>query len=295
MKVKYFTLNLLFFIGLSTAYAQVGVGTTTPNASSVLELQSTEKGFLPPRMTTAQRDGITNPVKGLMIYNMNQKCVEIYNGVRWIAHNTIGATDVYNPITGQVWMDRNLGASQVATSPTDVNSYGDIYQWGRAADGHEKRVSQNYDGTSMRPTTITQTGAWDAKFIIVPVNVNRNDWVTTQTNDAWNIGTEINPSKSATDPCPNGYRLPTESELNAERLSWGSNNSGGAFSSPLKLPLAGGRGYSTGSFFNIGSVGGYWSSTISGIEAKRLDFHSSNASMEPHFRARGSSVRCIKE
>ena len=42
---------------------------------------------------------------------------------------------------GRVWMDRNLGASQVATSSTDTNSYGDLYQWGRGADGHQLRIS----------------------------------------------------------------------------------------------------------------------------------------------------------
>lgn len=44
--------------------------------------------------------------------------------------------NVTNATTGKVWMDRNLGASQVATSSTDANSYGDLYQWGRAKDGH---------------------------------------------------------------------------------------------------------------------------------------------------------------
>ena len=43
--------------------------------------------------------------------------------------------------TGQVWMDRNLGASRVATSSTDSAAYGDLYQWGRGTDGHEKRTS----------------------------------------------------------------------------------------------------------------------------------------------------------
>jgi hypothetical protein len=49
--------------------------------------------------------------------------------------------DVTNPTTGKTWMDRNLGASQVATSSTDVNAYGDLYQWGRGADGHQCRTS----------------------------------------------------------------------------------------------------------------------------------------------------------
>ena len=49
--------------------------------------------------------------------------------------------DVTNPVTGKTWMDRNLGASQVATSSTDTNAYGDLYQWGRRADGHQCRNS----------------------------------------------------------------------------------------------------------------------------------------------------------
>ena len=40
------------------------------------------------------------------------------------------ANMVENPLTGRTWIDRNLGASQVATSPTDTAAYGDLYQWG---------------------------------------------------------------------------------------------------------------------------------------------------------------------
>ena len=43
--------------------------------------------------------------------------------------------------TGRIWMDRNLGASQVATSSTNVASFGYLYQWGRASDGHQLRSS----------------------------------------------------------------------------------------------------------------------------------------------------------
>ena len=44
-------------------------------------------------------------------------------------------------LTGRIWMDRNLGAEQVATSPTDSKAFGDLYQWGRWADGHQCRTS----------------------------------------------------------------------------------------------------------------------------------------------------------
>lgn len=49
--------------------AQVGVGTTTPDESSILDIVSTDKGLLVPRLTNAQRDAIVNPAKGLLIFN----------------------------------------------------------------------------------------------------------------------------------------------------------------------------------------------------------------------------------
>ena len=56
-------------------------------------------------------------------------------------NNPTVVVDVLNPFTGKTWMDRNLGASQVATSSTDVLAYGDSYRWGRFSDGHQCRRS----------------------------------------------------------------------------------------------------------------------------------------------------------
>jgi hypothetical protein len=49
--------------------------------------------------------------------------------------------------TGRVWLDRNLGATQVATSFDDSAAYGDLYQWGRAKDGHEDRTRNSTSAT----------------------------------------------------------------------------------------------------------------------------------------------------
>jgi uncharacterized protein (TIGR02145 family) len=89
--------------------------------------------------------------------------------------------------------------------------------------------------------------------------------------------------------------LPTEAEWNAERTSWSSNNSAGAFASPLKLPVAGSRSRSNGSLLDVGSYGYYWSSTVSGTDARSLGFYSSNADLSSFYRAYGFSVRCIKD
>lgn len=83
MKTKIITLVLLAFIGLSNIHAQVGIGTTTPNASAALDLTATDKGFLPPRMTTLQRDAIASPATGLVIYNNDDNCLQWFDGAFW--------------------------------------------------------------------------------------------------------------------------------------------------------------------------------------------------------------------
>jgi uncharacterized protein (TIGR02145 family) len=177
-------------------------------------------------------------------------------------------------------MDRNLGASQVATTTNDANSYGDLYQWGRRADGHQCRTS---------PTTATLSSIDQpahGNFIIAP-NAPY-DWRSPQNANLWQGVNGVN------NPCPSGYRLPTETEINAERLSWSSNNSAGAFASPLKLPMAGGRYDGNGSLDDVGTYGFYWSSTVSGAFSRSISFYSSDAYMYDSNRANGFSVRCLK-
>ena len=61
----------------------VGIGTTSPAATALLDLTSTEKGFLPPRMTTIQRDAIVSPATGLEIYNTTANTKNVFNGTAW--------------------------------------------------------------------------------------------------------------------------------------------------------------------------------------------------------------------
>lgn len=73
----------LLFITFS-ANAQLGVGTASPNASAQLDVTSTTKGFLPPRMTAAQRDAISSPIAGLIIYCSDCGEPNYYNGTSWL-------------------------------------------------------------------------------------------------------------------------------------------------------------------------------------------------------------------
>ncbi len=201
-------------------------------------------------------------------------------GSVFCAAGAAAIVDVTNPTTGKKWMDRNLGATRVATSSTDAASYGDLYQWGRRTDGHQCRTS----ATTSTLSSIDQPG--HANFILAPNTPN--DWRSPQNVSLWQGVNGVN------NPCPSAYRLPTETELNAERLSWSSNNAAGAFASPLKLPVAGGR-LANGSLVNVGTNAAYWSSSVSSANSIFLNFLSINANMITDPRAYGFSVRCLKD
>lgn len=189
--------------------------------------------------------------------------------------------DVANPVTGKIWMDRNLGATRSATASNDAESYGDLYQWGRLKDGHQCRTS----GTTTTLSATDVPGHGD--FIIVPSG--SSDWRTSTNNNLWQGVNGIN------NPCPSGYRVPTETEFNNERLTWSNINAAGAFSSPLKLPMAGYRIFGNGSLFALGSDGSYNTSTFSGTNIRYLSFSNTDAMMVTNlWRINGFSVRCIK-
>jgi uncharacterized protein (TIGR02145 family) len=175
-------------------------------------------------------------------------------------------------------MDRNLGATRVATSSSDAASYGDLYQWGRGTDGHQSRTS----GKTI--TTSSSNTPGNSDFI-----TSSGDWRSPGNDDLWQGISGWN------NPCPTGYLLPTEAEWEAERVSWSSSNAAGAFGSQLKLPVAGVRYNIDGSLVDVGTGGDYWSSTVSGTSASYLYFDSSDAAIYGGKRALGLSVRCIKK
>ena len=78
------TLILLIFSSEINAQNNVGIGTLQPDSSAILHLESFTKGFLPPRMTTPQRDNISNPKEGLMVFNVTDSIMQYYNGFCWL-------------------------------------------------------------------------------------------------------------------------------------------------------------------------------------------------------------------
>jgi len=177
---------------------------------------------------------------------------------------------ITSPVTGRVWMDRNLGASEVCTSSDDEKCYGDYYQWGRYPDGHEKADSA---------TTLKVASSYlpdSGKFV-----VSSYDWTTLDRS-----GTDRSKHYNI---CPVGFRLPSIEELKAEKIS----NSDDAFNS-LKLPTTGER-TKEGYFEDKGNKGYLLStSSVYSNNYKLLNYNSGYASYALSSRAAGVPVRCIK-
>jgi hypothetical protein len=121
--------------GIFNTGSVVGIGTTSPNASAILDVASTTKGFLPPRMTGVQMNAISSPAEGLIIYctDCNPKGIYNYNGTSWDAVGGTATplvsaacggfsgsycTDTLNGTTYQVTMTNNDFSSKQVTPQT---------------------------------------------------------------------------------------------------------------------------------------------------------------------------------
>lgn len=101
MKKAFFSVFILFWISL-IGYTQVSINSdnSTPDSSAMLDVKSTNKGFLPPRMTTAQRDAISSPAIGLLIFNLDCGDYQYFKGPGWISLSNYGLIDPPGTITG---------------------------------------------------------------------------------------------------------------------------------------------------------------------------------------------------
>jgi uncharacterized protein (TIGR02145 family) len=260
----------------------------TPNLASVLAVNNGANNLQIKNLAdpTDNQDAVTKSYLqsqiNILQQQINNNLISQYPvGSLFCSSGPTQIVPVLSPSTGKIWMNRNLGASQVATSSTDALAYGDLYQWGRRADGHQCRNSST-------TTTLSSTDQPShGNFIIA--SSTPFDWRNPQNTNLWQGVNGVN------NPCPSGYRIPTRIELNAERLSWSSNNSMGGFSSPLKFTKAGDK-INNGSLSGVGSDGYYWSSTVNGVNSHHFYFSDINAGNDiPDDRASGGSIRCIKD
>lgn len=125
--IKNYLLFLLLFVCLFSN-AQVGIGTTTPDNSAALEINSTTKGLLIPKMNESQKNGITSPATGLLIFQTDGTSgFYYYNGSSWVTFGadadwTINANDMYNVNSGNIGIGTTTPSTKLHIEDTSSGS-----------------------------------------------------------------------------------------------------------------------------------------------------------------------------
>jgi uncharacterized protein (TIGR02145 family) len=319
------------FIAASfTSIAQVGVGTTTPDASAALEIESTTKGLLPPRMTTAERDVINSGVwaEGLTIYNTDTKCLELYNGTDWIS--VCDGSVVTSPSNATIPNNATCASATISATPCTA---------GELASGiNGGSLGNKYDNNNGGTYSVVEIGGqcWMQESIDVnptesPTWVNATDtgWygyynATYQepgegTLLQWSAAMDGATTERAQGVCPTDWHIPSDcewmylenslgmttddQELTAFRNSGSvgsklkSSTVGGTNSSGFTALLAGYR-LDDGTVDYRGTLGNWWSSSeTSATNAPSRSLYSFQAAVGRYSnpKSNGLSVRCLKD
>jgi len=189
----------------------------------------------------------------------------------------------------------------------DNHPYGLLYQWGRKDGG-------GYNILEGRQTAYTgpiYASSEQSKYFYTVAEVAPKDWLITQNDKRWNSGSEESPVKTVYDPCPEGWRVPTKTELNRLRGNHTSGNvqigTHGTFTqngyyfdgstnttpdSGVFLPVGGVRSYKgTSSDREVCSE--YWSSSVNNVGVYSLQLHYLSIKVTTNYRAQGFPVRCV--
>jgi len=241
----------LSFLLITTvvAHAQVGIGVSTANVkpSAQLEVLSTNKGFLPPRMTTSQRDSINNPATGLVLFNTTTNSLEYKSSTGWVSLTTAAPTTsaVFLPtivIGTQQWMRENLDVLTYRNGDT-IPQVTDPAAWGALTTG----AWCYYDNDPANGAIYGKLYNWYA--VNDPRGLAPQGWHI-PTDEEWTtLSTKLGGEDVA-----GGKMKSTGTTL------WSNPNTGATNSSGF-AGLPGGFRFMSGPFTNVGDGGIWWSAT----------------------------------
>ncbi len=277
------------------AVAQVAINSdgSNPDASAILDVKSTEKGFLPPRMTKAQRDLILSPVPGLLIYQTNETPgYYYYTGTHWIGIIGTGTGAITTSslidsdgnnypivvIGNQVWMATNLHVTHYRNGDAILNET-NAATWANLTSGAYCWYdnNQNYEyayGAIYNWYAITDTRGICPIGWHVPTSA---DWTTLS---AYLGGSTVAGGK-----------------MKATKNLWSSPNTNATNSSYFS-GLPGGCRDNAGLYKNANTNGYWWSATeTSSSEAsyRILNYINASVTESNSLKQNGFSVRCLRD
>jgi uncharacterized protein (TIGR02145 family) len=288
---------LAIFTTFATTAQSVGINAdgSSANASAMLDVSSTTKGFLPPRMTGAQRATITSPAQGLMIYCTDCGSSgepQYYDGTQW--KKLIDGTATLPPPTEvvigtQTWEIKNLDVTTYSDG-TVIPEVSDPTQWAALTTG----AWCYYNNTTANGTTYGKLYNWYAVAGI---------WDEASKTDA-TLRKKL---------APTGWHVPTDAEwttltttlggtsvaggkMKATTL-WNSPNTDATNSSGF-TGLPGGYRGNNGSFGTIGNDGLWWSSSeydTAYAWLRNLSYNSGSAGRVGIIKTFGFSVRYLRD
>ena len=281
--MKKLLILLAIFTSIAATAQSVGINTdgSTANTTAILDVSSTTKGFLPPRMTTTERDLIASPATGLVLFNTTTNGLEIKSSTGWISLKA-SSDAAFLPtivIGTQQWMEKNLDVvtyrnGDIIPQVTDATEwaalttgawcyynndvangaiYGKMYNWYAVNDPRELAPTGWHVPTDAEWTTLTTTLGGDSAAGGKMKSVGTTRWTTPNTSAT---------NESGFSGHPGGYR----------------NN--------------------FGTFFNIGNYVFWWSSTQNDTTVvwyRFLNYNIGNAYSYYTYKNYGFSVRCLRD
>ena len=242
--------------------------------------------------------------------NFPATCFVTVNPVYYIDNGVNFGEGVY--VAGAIWAPVNCGY-EPATDDEKGFPYGKLFQWGRRyGQGYTTDYDSSVPEIADGPVGVENSRNPASANIFFTNSVSPNDWSLVKQDNLWNRENDIEPDKTANDPCPEGWRVPSWKELSAlgsgnhsSLVTLGSGVSGMWFSgdkpfsssvSAVFLPAAGERLCDTGVEMYRNERGYYWSSAPNGVSAFCLYFYNGDSRTDMSLgRANGSSLRCVKE